>query len=105
MNQLVKARVLRYVISYLLSASSKVKLCLSVNTEKKQVELSFRSGDLKRDNQPQLTLSDLSEGQKVEGRVKKVEDYGIFIAIEGSKLSGLCHKSEVRQYSPYIEQN
>ena len=98
MNQLVKARVLRCVISYLLSASSKVKLCLSVNTEKKQVELSFRSGDLKRDNQPQLTLSDLSEGQKVEGRVNKVEDYGIFIAIEGSKLSGLCHKSEVRQH-------
>ncbi|TBU63713.1 U3 snoRNP-associated protein Rrp5 [Dichomitus squalens] len=76
-NQLVKGRV------------------LSVNIEKKQVELSFRSGDLKRDNQPQLTLSDLSEGQKVDGRVKKVEDYGIFIAIEGSKLSGLCHKSEL----------
>lgn len=27
--------------------------------------------------------------------MKKVEDYGIFIEIVGSKLSGLCHKSEV----------
>ncbi|KAM5530726.1 hypothetical protein V8D89_015586 [Ganoderma adspersum] len=76
-NQLVKGRI------------------LSINLEKKQVELSFRSGDLKRDNRPQLTLSDLSEGQKVEGRVKKSEDYGLFIEIEGSKLSGLCHKSEL----------
>ncbi|EIW64233.1 uncharacterized protein TRAVEDRAFT_138819 [Trametes versicolor FP-101664 SS1] len=68
---------------------------LSVNVEKKQLELSFRSGDLKRDGQSQLSLSDLSEGQKIDGRVKKVEDYGLFIEIEGSKLSGLCHKSEL----------
>ncbi len=67
----------------------------SVNAEKKQLELSFRSGDLKRDSHSQLGLSDLSEGQKIDGRVKKVEDYGLFIEIEGSKLSGLCHKSEV----------
>ncbi|RPD57053.1 U3 snoRNP-associated protein Rrp5 [Lentinus tigrinus ALCF2SS1-6] len=76
-NQLVKGRI------------------LSVNPEKKQIELSFRSGDLKRDNRSQLTLSDLSEGQKVDGRVKRVEDYGIFIEVEGSKISGLCHKSEL----------
>ena len=60
------------------------------------MELSFRSGDLKRDTQAKLSLSDLSEGQKVEGRVKRVEDYGLFVEIEGSKISGLCHKSEVR---------
>ena len=68
---------------------------LSVDVEKKQVELSFRSGDLKRETRTQLSLSDLSEGQKVDGRVKRIEEYGIFIEIAGSKLSGLCHKSEV----------
>ncbi|OSC99437.1 hypothetical protein PYCCODRAFT_1438226 [Trametes coccinea BRFM310] len=76
-NQLVKGRI------------------LSIDPEKKQVEMSFRSGELKRDNRSQLKLSDLSEGQKIDGRVKKVEDYGLFIEIEGSKLSGLCHKSEL----------
>ncbi|KAI0720020.1 U3 snoRNP-associated protein Rrp5 [Cerioporus squamosus] len=76
-NQLVKGRI------------------LSINPEKKQIELSFRSGDLKRDNRSQLTLSDFSEGQKIDGRVKRVEDYGIFIEVEGSKISGLCHKSEL----------
>ena len=64
--------------------------------------MSFRSGDLKRDNRSQLTLSDLTEGQKIDGRVKRVEDYGIFIEVEGSKISGLCHKSEVSSVSiPY----
>ncbi|OBZ78635.1 rRNA biogenesis protein RRP5 [Grifola frondosa] len=76
-NQLVKGRI------------------ISVDVEKKQLEMSFRSADLKRDGVPRLSLSDLSEGQKVEGRVKKIEDYGLFIEIEGSKLSGLCHKSEL----------
>lgn len=42
-----------------------------------------------------ITLNDLKEGQKVDGIVKKIEEYGLFIQIEGSKLSGLCHKSQV----------
>ena len=65
----------------------------SVNPERKQIELSFRSGDLKRDDRSQLTLSDLSEGQKVDGRVKKVEEYGIFIEIEGSNGSAVHGRS------------
>jgi rRNA biogenesis protein RRP5 len=27
--------------------------------------------------------------------VKKVEDYGVFVEIKGTKISGLCHKSEL----------
>ncbi|KAI0931812.1 hypothetical protein AcW2_000609 [Taiwanofungus camphoratus] len=76
-NQLVKGRI------------------LSIDTEKKQVEMSFRSGEVRSDSKHRLTLSDLSEGQKIDGRVKKIEDYGLFIEVEGSKVSGLCHKSEL----------
>ncbi|EPQ61392.1 hypothetical protein GLOTRDRAFT_124234 [Gloeophyllum trabeum ATCC 11539] len=75
-NQLVKGRI------------------LSVNIEKKQVEMSFRSGTMSKVS-PSISFADLHEGQKVDGRVKKVEDYGLFIGIEGSKLTGLCHKSEL----------
>ena len=60
---------------------------------KKQVEMSLRSETV---NKHVLTFGDLVEGKKVDGKVKKVEDFGIFIQIEGSRLSGLCHKSEVR---------
>lgn len=64
----------------------------------KKVELTFRSGDLsirQRESQTKRSPSDLREGEKVDGVVKKIEDYGLFIQIDGTKLSGLCHKSEV----------
>lgn len=67
----------------------------SVDTEKRQVEMTFRSGESSRSAQSGLKLSDLIVGSKVDGTVKKIEDYGLFIEIEGSKLRGLCHKSEV----------
>jgi rRNA biogenesis protein RRP5 len=67
----------------------------SVDREQKKVEMTFRSGDLERGKSSSLSLADLHEGQKVDGRIKRVEAYGLFIEIEGSKLSGLCHKSEV----------
>jgi len=61
--------------------------------------MTFRSGDLTRTPPNSLTLSDLREGQKVIGRVKRIEQYGIFIEIEGSKISGLCHKSQASYQS------
>lgn len=67
----------------------------SLNAEKHQLELTFRSG-ARAPTSSRLTLSDLSVGQKVEGKVKKVADYGMFIQIDGGNLSGLCHKSQVR---------
>ncbi|KAJ3550610.1 hypothetical protein NM688_g5035 [Phlebia brevispora] len=76
-NQLVKGRI------------------LSVDKEKRQVEMTFRSGESSRSGQPSLKLGDLVVGSKVDGTVKKIEDYGLFVEIEGSKLRGLCHKSEV----------
>lgn len=67
--------------------------------ESKKVEMSFRSSPGTTSPKPGASLGDLVEGQKVDGIVKKVEDYGIFITIAGTKLSGLCHKSEVRMLS------
>ncbi|THH28303.1 hypothetical protein EUX98_g5889 [Antrodiella citrinella] len=68
---------------------------LSVDTEKKQVEMTFRTTDAAEGSKVGLTLGDLSEGQKVDGIVRKIEDYGLFIEVNGSKLRGLCHKSEI----------
>ncbi|KAL4069766.1 hypothetical protein V8B97DRAFT_2051647 [Scleroderma yunnanense] len=68
---------------------------LSVDIANKKIEMTFRSGDLTRNPLQLLTLSDLKEGQKVIGRVKRIETYGLFIEIDGSKVTGLCHKSEL----------
>lgn len=57
--------------------------------------MTFRSQSAKKGAQAMLQHSDLIEGSKVDGTVKKIEDYGLFVEIEGSKLRGLCHKSEV----------
>ncbi|EGO30779.1 hypothetical protein SERLADRAFT_444441 [Serpula lacrymans var. lacrymans S7.9] len=68
---------------------------LSVDVLTKKVEMTFRSRDLTRDGTDSFTFADLHQGQKVTGRVKRIELYGLFIEIDGSTLSGLCHKSEL----------
>lgn len=95
MGQLVKGRILRYV-PILNNLFAEHDLLFSLDSDSKRVEMSFRSGDLSRASNGSKSLADLEEGQQVEGVVKKVEDYGLFIEIDGTKLSGLCHKSEVR---------
>ncbi|KAG8742229.1 rRNA biogenesis protein rrp5 [Ceratobasidium sp. 414] len=68
---------------------------LSLNVSTNQVELTMRSGDISKLLKHTVGLSDFEVGQKVEGRVKGVTDFGLFIEIAGTKISGLCHKSEV----------
>jgi polyribonucleotide nucleotidyltransferase len=46
-----------------------------------------------------LAMTDFEVGQKVTATVKKVEEYGLFLKIDGSDVSGLCHKSEVCPFS------
>ncbi|KAG8794803.1 rRNA biogenesis protein rrp5 [Ceratobasidium sp. 428] len=68
---------------------------LSVNGDTNQVELTMRSGEINKLLKHTVGLSDFHVGQKVEGRVKSVTDFGIFVEIAETKISGLCHKSEV----------
>lgn len=69
---------------------------ISVDTENKKVEMTFRSEEfIKRSSKATISVN---PGQKVDGIVKKVESYGLFIQIDGSKLQGLCHKSEVLSF-------
>jgi ribosomal protein S1 len=41
------------------------------------------------------TIDDFVEGQVIKGTVSGVESYGIFIKINNSVVSGLCHKSKI----------
>ena len=72
------------------------EVTFSVNKDKKQIELSLRSNTTQATAKQDVTYGALQEGQTLRGKVKKVETFGVFIEIENSKLSGLCHKSEVR---------
>ncbi|CAE6439154.1 unnamed protein product, partial [Rhizoctonia solani] len=71
--------------------TNQIELTMQTN----QIELTMRSGDMNKLLKRTINLSDFQVGQKVEGRVKSVMDFGIFIEIVGTKISGLCHKSEI----------
>jgi len=59
--------------------------------------MAFRTTESQKRGTSGIILSNLKEAQKVNGVVKKIEEYGLFIQIDGSKLSGLCHKSQVSE--------
>jgi rRNA biogenesis protein RRP5 len=69
-----------------------------VDKENRKIEMSFCTKSSSTGKASLLTLRDFQEGQIVHGHVKKVEDYGLFIELDDSKVSGLCHKSEVSRY-------
>lgn len=68
----------------------------SVDKENRKIEMSFRTQSNTPGKASLLTLHDFQKGHTVRGHVKGVEDYGLFIQLDDSKVSGLCHKSEVR---------
>ncbi|KAJ3122551.1 rRNA biogenesis protein rrp5 [Physocladia obscura] len=61
------------------------------NSMKKQTEKNEKSSN----GVKKLTINDLSVGMFVTGHVDGFEENGIFIKLDNSKLSGLCHKSEL----------
>jgi rRNA biogenesis protein RRP5 len=66
----------------------------SIDVANNKVELSLRKNAAIKESS--LDYSDLRKGQMIRGVVKRVEAYGAFIRIDGSNISGLCHKSKVR---------
>lgn len=43
----------------------------------------------------QSGLGDFTKGQIITGKIKKVAEYGVFVSIDGSNVSGLCHKTQI----------
>ncbi|KAK4106327.1 nucleic acid-binding protein [Parathielavia hyrcaniae] len=61
-----------------------------------RLEMSLKLSVVEKDYVPLKTIADLQEGQTITGKVRKVEEFGAFIDIDGSmNLSGLCHRSEM----------
>lgn len=51
---------------------------------------------------PTTGLADFEVGQKVDTTVRKVEPYGMFLQVVGSRVSGLCHRSEVSVFPSFV---
>ncbi|RFU34926.1 hypothetical protein B7463_g1416, partial [Scytalidium lignicola] len=62
------------------------------------VQLSLKSSVVDNDYKSPLVFNDMKIGQVVTGKIRKVEDFGVFIVVDGSSnVSGLCHRSEMAE--------
>jgi rRNA biogenesis protein RRP5 len=60
------------------------------------IQLSLKESVLDKNYIPKLSFTDMEAGQIVTGKVRKVEDFGVFVVVDGSNnVSGLCHKSQL----------
>ncbi|KAK0248844.1 hypothetical protein B0A54_12762 [Friedmanniomyces endolithicus] len=72
---------------------------LAVDADAKIVQLSLKASHVDEDYIPPMGINDLTPGTVITGKVRKVEEFGAFIDIDGTlpKLSGLCHRSEMAE--------
>jgi len=69
---------------------------LSADPSSGRVEASLRKNSGSKLEKPDdINYSDLHVGDIIDGQVKRVESYGLFITIRSSELVGLCHVSEL----------
>jgi rRNA biogenesis protein RRP5 len=66
---------------------------LSVDPAAKKVGLTLKVSVV--EGKSQKGIEEINKEDRITGIVKRVEDYGIFVSLDGYNLSGLCHKSEV----------
>ncbi|KAJ6099171.1 hypothetical protein N7467_000706 [Penicillium canescens] len=67
-----------------------------VDAEQGKLQMSLKESVLDPNFKAPITLKDLKTGQIVTGKVRKVEEFGAFIVVDGSaNISGLCHRSEM----------
>lgn len=69
---------------------------LQVDPLLNHVQLTLKASMLDKDYVAPLVFDDMKAGMVVTGKVRKVEDFGVFIVVDNSKnVSGLCHRSEI----------
>lgn len=60
-----------------------------------KVELSLKKSRLAPSKPSATQWGDYRVGDKVRGHIRATADYGVFVQIDGTNISGLCHKSEL----------
>ncbi|KAK7751330.1 rRNA biogenesis protein rrp5 [Diatrype stigma] len=71
---------------------------ISVDPAVGHVQMSLKSSVVDKSYKPLINYYDLHKGQTVTGTVRKVEEFGAFILVDGSaNVSGLCHRSEMAE--------
>ncbi|PQE33437.1 rRNA biogenesis rrp5 protein [Rutstroemia sp. NJR-2017a WRK4] len=71
---------------------------VAIDENLSHIQLSLKLSVIDNDYVAPLTFNDIKIGQVITGKIRKVEDFGVFIVIDGSaNVSGLCHQSEMAE--------
>ncbi|PMD22120.1 nucleic acid-binding protein [Hyaloscypha hepaticicola] len=69
-----------------------------VDSHTNNVRMSLKASVIDKHYVVPISFSDIKVGQVITGKIRKVEEFGVFILIDGSdKVSGLCHRSEMAE--------
>lgn len=69
---------------------------IAVDPNLNHVQMSLKKTHLENDYKPLLAFSDMKVGQTITGKVRKVEDFGVFVVVNNSSnVSGLCHRTKM----------
>ena len=69
---------------------------ISVDPILNHVQMSLKKFHLENDYKPLLAFSDVKVGQTITGKIRKVEDFGVFVVVDNStNVSGLCHRTQM----------
>ncbi|KAK6835670.1 hypothetical protein RU639_002264 [Aspergillus parasiticus] len=69
-----------------------------VDPEQGRLQICLKESVLDPNYKAPVRLHDLKPGQIVTGKIRKVEEFGAFIVVDGSaNISGLCHRSEMAE--------
>ncbi|KAL8637817.1 MAG: hypothetical protein Q9228_004959 [Teloschistes exilis] len=67
-----------------------------IDVASNHVRMSLKKSHVDSNYQPPLTFNDMTLGQVVTGKVRKVEDFGVFVVVDNSaNVSGLCHRTQM----------
>ena len=70
---------------------------LKIHSKNKNIDLSLKPTTVLGDSMHKWSMSNIQVGMRMDGRVRKVVHYGVFVDLEDSRLSGLCHISEASE--------
>ncbi|KAK8123488.1 hypothetical protein PG999_003406 [Apiospora kogelbergensis] len=71
---------------------------VSIDPATGHIQMSLKASVVDKDYTPVLQLRDFRKGQIVTGTIRKAEEFGAFILVDGSaNVSGLCHRSEMAE--------
>jgi rRNA biogenesis protein RRP5 len=69
-----------------------------VDPQLNKVQMSLKASVIDKNYAAPITFDGIKVGQVITGKIRKVEDFGVFIVIDGSaNVSGLCHQSEMAE--------